>query len=110
MPSGEGRKARYGCGVHSRRSPFGVRLAAAITAAGISQRAFAKQVGVDQGTLQAMLSGRRKPRLRDIESWADTLGLAGQVRAAFLEAGWLALSPPQVTAIIAALRAGGARR
>lgn len=84
---------------------FSTVLVAAVTSAKLSLRQFASRVGVDQANLQAIIAGRRKPKLDALEPWADALGLAGPDRAAFLEAGWLALSPPQVATLVADLRA-----
>lgn len=84
-------------------------LEAAISAAGVTQRAFARRAGVDQGTLQAILAGRRKPKLADLEPWADALHLTGTPRTAFLEAGWIVLSPPPIAALVDALRADARR-
>lgn len=89
----------------SAQLTFGTVLVAAVATAKLSTRQFAIRVGVDQANLQAIIAGRRKPKLDTLEPWADALGLAGPDRAAFLEAGWLALSPPQVASLVADLRA-----
>lgn len=71
---------------------------------GMTQRGFAKLVGVDSGTLRAIISGKRKPKIEDLDPWADALKLRGAERMKFMEEGWLALSPPQISGIIDGLR------
>ena len=94
----------------ARRSRFGRALVEVLAAAEMTQRGFAKHVGVVSGTLRAVISGKRKPKIEDLEPWADALGLRGATRLAFLEEGWLALSPPQVAGIVDGLRAELAKR
>jgi hypothetical protein len=91
------------------QAAFGKILATAIRTAELTNRAFARQQGVHQPSLQQMIAGRRKPKAEDIEPWADALGLRGVDRAAFVRAGWLALTPAPIVALVTRLQAENLR-
>jgi hypothetical protein len=86
-------------------TPVGKLLVAALAAAGLSQHAFCRQVGYDQGSLQGVIKRQRKPPLGSEEAWAKALGLKGDARYEFLVAYWLAHAPPQLAAEFDRLRA-----
>jgi transcriptional regulator with XRE-family HTH domain len=79
-------------------------LVDALATAGLSQHAFCRAVGYDQGSLQGVISGKRNPPLGREEEWAKALGLRGEARHEFLVAYWLAHAPPQLAVEIDRLR------
>ncbi len=85
-------------------SAFGPILAAALESRGMAQREFARVVGIQQGSLQHILKGRRKPPLKAIPKWADALRLKGTDREEFLEAAYLRHAPPYVQDLVSRLR------
>jgi transcriptional regulator with XRE-family HTH domain len=86
-------------------TPVGELLVAALAAAGLSQHAFCRAVGYDQGSLQGVIKGKRSPPRGSERAWADALGLRGAARHEFLVSYWLAHSPPDLAAEIDRLRA-----
>lgn len=85
-------------------TPIGKLLVDALAAAELSQNAFCRVVGYNQGSLQGVISGRRNPPLGSEEAWAKALGLKGEARHEFLVAYWLAHAPPQLAGEIDRLR------
>jgi len=85
-------------------TPIGKLVASALAASGQSQHGFCRAVGYDQGSLQAVIKGQRKPPLGSEDAWATAFGLKGEARREFLVAYWLAHAPPQLTAEIDRLR------
>ena len=65
-------------------SPFGILLASLLTQRNATQRAFARAVKCAQPTVASVISGRRKPPVRQLERWADHFALEGDDRYAFL--------------------------
>jgi hypothetical protein len=85
-------------------TPISTLLVEALAAAELSQHAFCRAVGYDQGSLQGVIKQQRKPPLGSEELWAKALGLKGEARHEFLVAYWLAHSPPQMAEEIDRLR------
>ncbi len=90
-------------------TPIGKLVAEALAASGLSQHAFCRQVKYDQGSLQGVIKGQRKPPLGSEEAWAKAFGLKGDARHEFLVAYWLAHSPPPLATEIDRLRAAARR-
>jgi len=88
-------------------SAFGKLLVDALAAAAVSQHAFCRLVRYDQGSLQGVLKGLRKPPLGSEDAWAKALGLKGDTRHQFLVAYWLTHAPPQLASEIERLRSLG---
>ena len=85
--------------------PFGPLLTGYLTAAGLSQRAFAKAARTPLSTINAVIAGRRKPPKRRLATWARILGLRSRAFDEFLVAGFLCHAPPEVSAALERLRA-----
>ena len=88
--------------VYPRRmfTPFGSLFADMLAKSGISQRAFCRKVGYNQGSLQSVLRNQRPPPLGSEATWADALGLNKETRERFLVAFWLAHAPPQLGIVV----------
>lgn len=76
----------------------------ALTSRGLSQREFARRVGLSPGSISKAISGMHVPDWRRGPVWADVLELTGEDRRRFLEALDLANSPPSVQRLVARLR------
>lgn len=85
-------------------TPIGKLVTDALAASGLSQHGFCREVGYDQGSLQGVIKGHRKPPLGSEEAWAKVLGLKGEARHDFLVAYWLAHAPPQLADEVDRLR------
>jgi len=72
---------------------FGSLLKHHIAASGRSLSAWARTVGITQGFASNLLAGRRTPPLRELESWADSLGIAGEERQRFIDLAAIAHLP-----------------
>lgn len=59
----------------------------------MDDRAFAVRVGCDNSLLGKVKRGLRRPPAGGLTKWADTLGLDGEQRDSFLEAGLLLHTP-----------------
>jgi hypothetical protein len=90
-------------------TPIGTLIVDALAAAELSQHAFCRAVGYNQGSLQGVIKGQRNPPLGSEEAWAKALRLKGEARHGFLVAYWLAHSPAQLAGEIDRLRAGERR-
>jgi hypothetical protein len=91
-------------------TPIGKLLVDALAAAGLSQHGFCRAVGYDQGSLQGVVKGQRKPPRGSEEAWADALSLKGDARHEFLVSYWLAHAPEQLAAEVDWLRSARRRR
>lgn len=80
-------------------------LAERLQAAGLSQRAFAMQVGLSQAYISKVVRGTRAVPYAGVERWADLLELAGDAREEFLLAADLTRTPKRVIELIERLRA-----
>lgn len=74
-----------------------------LTERGWTQKQFAKRVGVNPGTISAILLGKRKPWFGRAMKWADVLELKGAEREAFLDSFALAASPSRMATVVARL-------
>jgi len=63
-----------------------------LQARGLSQNAFAKEVGRGSSYISQVATGRVGPP-DDLEAWADALRLRGKDRETFLEEGFLLRTP-----------------
>ena len=73
---------------------FGHALGQALDAAKLTQLAFAKRLGVNQGFLSRVLSGKRRPPLDQVEGWLEELEITGKDREHLLECAHLAHATP----------------
>lgn len=74
---------------------FGEYLGQALEQKGLSQRAFALEVGYPQQAINGIVKGIRIPPLGRLQGWADTL--KGHIdRGMFMELAWLEHSPPGI--------------
>lgn len=88
----------------AQRTAFGVLLDELLAQRGLTQAAFARLVGKAPGVVQFIRTGRRTPPLDAIAGWADALRLRGGERERFLETARLEHCPPEIRALVAALR------
>lgn len=77
---------------------FGRLLSAALAAHGMSQNAFAKAMGMSQGSLSRMLRGERKPPVDAVVSWARFLDLSPREEHALICAALVAGGMPKMAA------------
>jgi hypothetical protein len=82
---------------------FGTLLKHHISASGRSLSAWARAVGITQGFASNLLAGRRTPPLGELETWADSLGLAGEERQRFIDLAAIAHCPHPAQARLVAL-------
>lgn len=66
---------------------FGAALRAAIERRGISQREFARLVGLSHSHVNRLVDGRATPPTAPLPTWADLLGLTGHTRDSFISLG-----------------------
>ncbi len=69
----------------------------------MTQTEFARRCGFERAFVSALKGGLKPPEER-LAQWADVLELTGSERAEFLEAGWLANAPPEVSDLLARTR------
>jgi len=84
-------------------SAFGKLLKHRLGELGLSQAAFATEVGRSRGYISLVIKGDRGPP-DDLEAWATVLRLTGDQRHAFLEAGYLRLTPTYIRTRYLALK------
>jgi hypothetical protein len=82
---------------------FGNLLKHHICATGRSLSAWARTVGITQGFASNLLAGRRTPPLKELETWADSLALAGEERQLFLDLAAIAHLPTTAQSRLVAL-------
>jgi transcriptional regulator with XRE-family HTH domain len=82
---------------------FGVYLAQAIEAKGLSQRKFSTAVGYKQANLSRIISGKMVPPLKHIQKWSDFL-MPAIDPAEFRELALLENSPPEIMELVRELR------
>lgn len=82
---------------------FGLLLARALEKAGISQRAFAKRVGLTQPYVSLLIAGKRAVPHKGVEDWPAILGLGKDEADEFLLAADLTSAKPRVRRWIASL-------
>ncbi len=70
---------------------------------GWNQKQFAQKVGVNPGTISAIILGKRKPWFGRATKWADALELKGAERETFLDSFALAASPSRMATVVARL-------
>ncbi len=90
-------------------TPIGKLLVDALASAGLSQHAFCRAVGYNQGSLQGVIKGQRHPPRGSEEEWVKALGLKGDAKHEFLVSYWLDHAPEQLAAEIDRLRAAANR-
>lgn len=79
---------------------FGQLLLEHLQRRDISLREFAKQVEYDPTNISKMVHQARKPPLKRMEQWCDSLGLRGNDREEFLDAAHLAAATPRVRSLV----------
>ena len=85
--------------------PFGHLLNAHLGQRKLSQAAFAKQVGVVQGFVGLVATGKAPMPEEKIAPWADALGLAGPERREFEIAALLTRCPDRIVEYVSQLEA-----
>jgi len=83
---------------------FGAFLDEQCARRGLSQAAFARLVGQAPGVVQFVRTGRRRPPLARIDTWADALTLRGGDRQRFLELARLEHCPLEIRRLVTGLR------
>ena len=79
-------------------------MQAALDAVPISQRAFARKVGVSNAFVPLIIQGKRLPPLDAIPAWADVLGLKGAARERLIELAQLEHTPAAIRERYEAMR------
>lgn len=75
---------------------FGPLLAKSLKNSGISQRDFAKRVGVTQPYISLLVAGKRAIPYKGVEEWPGILGLSPAEAQEFLLAADLTRTPKRV--------------
>jgi transcriptional regulator with XRE-family HTH domain len=77
-------------------SDLGQQLDRIAAARGWNAARLAKQLGLSPSTLSRLRNGLRPPAADEIDGWARRLGLAGDERSAFIDAGLIDAAPAAV--------------
>lgn len=85
---------------------FGTILARELVRAELSQRAFAAATRTPLSTINAVISGTRKPPKKRLAGWATALRLTGGDRDRFLVSGFLAHAPAEIVSAVERLTGG----
>lgn len=76
-----------------------------LDARGMNRRAFAEQVACHTALVTMVAKGRRRVPPHAIDRWADALGLEGEEREAFIDAGLTIKAHERIVEHIAGMRA-----
>jgi len=90
--------------------PIGKLVGDALKSSDFTQQGFCRAVSYDQGSLQGVIKGQRKPPRGREEAWADALRLKGDARHEFLLSYWCSDAPEQLAAEVDRLRVERRRR
>jgi transcriptional regulator with XRE-family HTH domain len=80
---------------------FVALLTQALTTAGLSQREFARRVGLSSGAINKTVKGLHVPDWRRGPQWAKALGLRGEQAREFILALAIANAPAPVQRLVA---------
>lgn len=90
-------------------SPFAELLEAAITEAGLSKRELARRMGINSTWFSKVPKGDLRFDKEKLERLCEVLGITGDRRREFIEAGLLARCPPEIIQLVRRLRRENAR-